>query len=307
MKIYNLETKDVYFNLACEEYLFNKYKDEDIFIIWQNEPSVVFGKYQNHIKEINLKYVFDNNIKIARRISGGGCVYHDEGNINYTVITNKTSSVEIDFKNIITPVKDILSTFIKDIYISNRNDLKIGEFKIAGHSQYIRKNRILHHGCILYDSNLENLRNSLKENKYLVVSNCVPSVRSHVKNFKDFLKCDISTNEFKNIFLEKILELYEISTLSKLSQEEIQKINDIKNEKYSLNEYIYGLTPSSKIVLNEIEFEVKNGKVFSVNYSKDKNLEKFLKGCYFNYKEISKELLKQYDKLYCEKILKMVF
>ena len=152
---------DIYFNLAMEEYIFEKFKEDEVFMLWINEPSVVIGKHQNLIEELNMKYCFENNIKIARRLSGGGTVVHDFGNLNYTYITNTTGDTAMDFKEFLKPMYNALLNLKINVNISPRNDFRVEEKKICGHSQFMRKKRVLHHGCILFDSNLDNLRNAL--------------------------------------------------------------------------------------------------------------------------------------------------
>ena len=175
---------DVYFNLAMEEYFFEKFKKDEVFMLWINEPSVVIGKHQNLIEELNMKYCFENNIKIARRLSGGGTVVHDFGNLNYTYITNTTGDTALDFKEFLKPMYNALLSLNIDANISPRNDFRVKEKKICGHSQFMRKKRVLHHGCILFDSNLDNLRNALNVKSKKIISKSAKSVKSSVANLK---------------------------------------------------------------------------------------------------------------------------
>ena len=168
---------DVYFNLAMEEYFFEKFKKDEVFMLWINEPSVVIGKHQNLIEELNMKYCFENNIKIARRLSGGGTVVHDFGNLNYTYITNTTGDTALDFKEFLKPMYNALLNLNIDAHISPRNDFRVLEKKICGHSQFMRKKRVLHHGCILFDSNLDNLRNALNVKNKKIISKLSPIIK----------------------------------------------------------------------------------------------------------------------------------
>lgn len=151
-----------FFNLALEEYLLKNVDiKEDYFILWQNEPTIVIGKHQNTLKEINMNFVKDNNINVVRRNSGGGAVYHDLGNINFTFITKYDEKHLLDFKTFTNPVVYSLGKLNVKAELSGRNDILIDGRKISGNSQHIYKDRFLHHGTLLFNSELENLVKAL--------------------------------------------------------------------------------------------------------------------------------------------------
>lgn len=174
------------FNLALEEYVF-EHLDEygEIFMLWQNEPSIIVGKHQNTIEEINTKYVKENNINVVRRLSGGGAVYHDLGNLNYTIISKDEGSKGFDFKTFSQPVIDVLADLGIRAEFTGRNDIVIGDQKFCGNAQYMKKGKVLHHGAILFDTELDVLGKSLKVSKDKIASKGVKSVRSRVTNIKD--------------------------------------------------------------------------------------------------------------------------
>lgn len=284
---------DIFFNLALEEYIFEKFKKNDIFMLWINEPSVVIGKHQNLIEEVNMKYCFENNIKIARRLSGGGCVFHDLNNLNYTIISNTKGDTNINFKEFIKPIHTSLKNLNINVYISPRNDLKIEDRKVCGHSEFVRKNRVLHHGCILFCSNLENLKRSLNVNKKNIISNSAKSVRSEVSNLKDICNLDYDILTFKNLLKEEILKIFKNIIFYNLTDEDIENIENLKETKYLKKEWIYGQSPKSTIILDKeknMKLDIEYGKIKKVY--ENKILENFI-GNYFEINEIFSKIDKE--------------
>ena len=144
------DSKDPHFNLALEEYVFYNFDPSwDYVLLWQNEPSVIIGRNQNTMEEINYKFIKDNNINVVRRMSGGGAVYHDLGNLNYTFIVNSERDVTSNFKIFTEPVMSALAKLGVKAEFSGRNDITIDGRKFSGNAQHYSKNRLLHHGTIL--------------------------------------------------------------------------------------------------------------------------------------------------------------
>lgn len=185
---------DVYKNLATEEYLL-KSLSEDIFMLWQNEPSVIIGKHQNLQAEVNIPYCEAENIKIARRSTGGGAVYHDLGNLNFTFIETGNRLNETKYTTLLI---GFLETLGIQATANDRQALFIGELKISGSAQCIHKNRMMHHATLLFDTNLEKLALALQSD-YKPASNdpkaYVKSVRSPVTNIKEYTT--LSLEEFR--------------------------------------------------------------------------------------------------------------
>lgn len=194
MKYLRLLTTDPYLNLAIEEYLFNNSND-DIFMLWQNYNTVVIGKNQNAHAEINEEYSKENDIKIARRITGGGAVYHDLGNVNYTFISSKRGS-GIDFKYFTKPIIDALFEMGISAELSGRNDILVDGKKISGNAQHTSNGRVLHHGTLLFNSDLSVLSSVLNVDEEKIRARALKSTKSRVTNIKPYINSDISTEEF---------------------------------------------------------------------------------------------------------------
>ena len=275
-----------------EEYIFEKFKEDEVFMLWINEPSVVIGKHQNLIEELNMKYCFDNNIKIARRLSGGGTVVHDFGNLNYTYITNTTGDTALDFKEFLKPVYNALLNLKIDADISPRNDFRVEKKKICGHSQFMRKKRVLHHGCILFDSNLNNLRNALNVENKKIISKSAKSVKSSVANLKEISKLDYEISDFLEKLKNEILKTQEDYEIYELTKEDILKIEKIKSEKYATKDWIYGQSPKCTFILDEerdYTVEIDGGRIEKINMGDDNKFDSLI-GLYFEYEEIKNKI-----------------
>ncbi|APQ99888.1 lipoyltransferase and lipoate-ligase family protein [Clostridium botulinum] len=244
-----------FFNLALEEYLLRNVDiKEDYFILWQNEPTIVIGKHQNTLKEINMNFVKDNNINVVRRNSGGGAVYHDLGNMNFTFITKYNEKHLLDFKTFTNPVVYSLGKLNVKAELSGRNDILIDGRKISGNSQHIYKDRFLHHGTLLFNSELENLVKALNVDNDKILSKGIESIKSRVTNIKEHVKEDISMEKFKEILIENIF-IWNKNSLKEynLTNDHINDIEKLMEEKYMTWQWNYGHSP---------EFNYRNSKRF---------------------------------------------
>lgn len=236
-----LESKshDPYFNLALEEYVFEKLdQNEEYFMLWQNDNTIVVGKYQNTAQEINQEFVDQNHIRVARRLSGGGAVYHDKGNLNFTFIVSEEGH-GLQFRQFIQPVIRALAKLGIHAEFTGRNDITIDGKKISGNSQYVKRGRIMHHGCILVDSNLTNVSEALRPKEAKFESKSAKSVASRVTTIHACSPKEITVEIFKKALAEEVLQgsgarEYE---LSEADLAEIQKLVD---EKYRTWEWNYG-------------------------------------------------------------------
>ena len=236
-----LESKshDPYFNLALEEYVFEKLdQNEEYFMLWQNDNTIVVGKYQNTAQEINQEFVDQNHIRVARRLSGGGAVYHDKGNSNFTFIVSEEGH-GLQFRQFIQPVIRALAKLGIHAEFTGRNDITIDGKKISGNSQYVKRGRIMHHGCILVDSNLTNVSEALRPKEAKFESKSAKSVASRVTTIHACSPKEITVEIFKKALAEEVLQgsgarEYE---LSEADLAEIQKLAD---EKYRTWEWNYG-------------------------------------------------------------------
>jgi len=198
MTIIHSHSNSSSFNLAAEEYLFSERQD-DILFLYVNEPSVIIGSNQVIRNEVNLNFCAENNIRVVRRMSGGGAVYHDLGNLNYCFITNKTEGKSLLSADFLLPVVETLKLLNVPVEIGKRKDLWLqGGFKVSGTASHVSKNRELHHGTLLYDTDLDKLQKSLTvEDKDESLKGIV-SVPSVVKNLKNSLQENQESSVFFN-------------------------------------------------------------------------------------------------------------
>lgn len=249
------KSNDPRYNTAFEYYAFHEIANkDDVFILWINKPCIVVGKNQNTVEEVNQKYCNDNDILVVRRISGGGAVYHDLNNLNYTIISNEDKAGSFDFKSMSQPVIDTLKELGVNAEFTGRNDLVIGDQKFCGNAQFIRKNRVMHHGCILFDVDLKILEKALTVSKDKIESKGKKSVRSRVTNIKPHLKDQsLTTVDFKNLLKNYMNKHYNMKEYT-LSEEENKKVLDIKKEKNDSWDWVYGKNP---------EFTIKRSRRFN--------------------------------------------
>ena len=238
------DSTDPRYNLALEEYVFKHLKfEEDFIMLWQNEPSVIVGKNQNTVEEINVDYVEQHGIHVVRRSTGGGAVYHDLGNLNYTFIT-KADGTGIDFRKFTQPVIRVLNSLGVPAEFNSRNDIAIRGKKFSGNAQRVYKNRVLHHGTIMFNSKLEDVHNVLKVKAEKFKSKSVKSVRSRVTNISDYLPEPITIDEFKKLLLERLfLEQDSPKREYVLTEEDQAEIRKMMEEKYANWEWNYGYSP----------------------------------------------------------------
>lgn len=237
----HLKNTNPYFCLAAEEYLLKNF-EEDIFMLWQSEKTVVVGKHQNALGEINFPFVRESNITVARRISGGGTVFHDAGNVNFSFIRNVKSPAEVSFKQFTEPVVNALAKLDITATTSGRNDLLIEGKKVSGNAEHIFKNRVLHHGTLLFNSDLENLGQAIKIVSGKYQSKAVQSNRSEVANISSFLKKEISIQEFIQFLIYVQLEKSE-NTFYDLNEKDIQKTEILVSEKFKNWDWNFGYSP----------------------------------------------------------------
>lgn len=249
MKFIKNNSKDPYYNLALEEYALKEIDiEEDFFILWQNENTVVVGRNQNTIEEINSDYIRNNDVNVVRRMSGGGAVYHDLGNINYTFITRADDNSKHNFKKFTKPVIDALDTLGIRAEFTGRNDITIGDKKISGNAQYYHQNKMLHHGTILFSVDGNILKDVLKVRADKIESKGIKSVKSRVTSISDHLKEPMTSEEFKNMILRFILDTEEVSSKEYLlSEKDISNIKKLAEEKYSTWDWIYGKSPKFEL------------------------------------------------------------
>lgn len=236
------------YNIALEAYAFRELRDEDeLFILWINEPTIVIGKHQNTIEEINKSYIDEHGIHVVRRLSGGGAVYHDLNNLNYTIISNKTQEGAFDFKTFSQPVIETLADLGVTATFTGRNDLEIDGKKFCGNAQAYFKGRMMHHGCLLFDVDMTVLGNALQVSKDKIESKGVKSVRARVTNILDELPEKMTVEAFSEQLLNKIKEQYPDMTEYVLSEADLENIQNLANNQFATWNWTYGKSPDYTI------------------------------------------------------------
>lgn len=234
-------------NLALEEYILRKLPAEnDYLLFYINEPSIIIGKNQNTAEEVNTDYVQEHGIHIVRRLSGGGAVYHDLGNLNYSFITRDDGQSFHNFRKFTAPVIEALRKLGVEAELSGRNDIQVGERKISGNAQFSTKGRMFTHGTLLFDSHMENVAAALKANPLKFESKATKSVRSRVANISEFLKEPLTIEEFKRFILQSIFGGDRIEEY-RLTEADWAGVRELADERYRNWDWNYGMSPAFNV------------------------------------------------------------
>lgn len=272
MHIINRESTDPYFNLATEEFLV-KTLEEPCFMLWQNKPSVIIGKHQNPLREVNMTFLNENNIPVVRRISGGGTVYHDLGNLNYSFIDMGKAESLVNFAKYSKPVLDLLQRLKVDAQLVGKSDLKIAEKKFSGNASHVYRNKVLHHGTLLFNSDLDILNESIKIKENNISDKAVNSNRSIVTNISDHLPETMILSDFKRHLIDHIKNHFPNSQIINLSKSQESQIQELAQEKYKSWEWNFGYSPkydiSSTNYIDEksIDFNIHVAKGFIQSFN----------------------------------------
>jgi len=233
---------DPYFNLAAEEYFLKNFQ-ENFFVLWRSQPTVVVGKHQNALAEINHDFVHEHHIPVARRLSGGGTVFHDLGNLNFTFIRNVEKIQEVNFKIFTSPIVEALKTLGVEAYTTGRNDLVIDGKKISGNAEHVHRNRVLHHGTLLFNSRLDALKGALKVDLSKFEDKAVQSNRSEVTNIAPYLPEPMSVEDFSNRLYAEISKQIGGTEFYSPNETDIEAIQKLSDEKYRTWDWIFGYSP----------------------------------------------------------------
>ena len=237
--IYNPST-DPYFNLAAEEYFLDGCQ-EDVFMLWRNEPAIIVGKFQNSLSEINLDYVKEKQIKVVRRQTGGGAVFHDLGNLNFTFIESNSNG---NFRTFTEPILEVLHQLGVDARFEGRNDLTIDGMKISGNAQCVHHGRTLHHGTLLFAAEMTDLSQALKVNPLKFQDKAVKSVRKRVTNISEYLTDkQFTVLDLADCIMRHVQSTREHAITYQLTEADKQAINRLVNDKYSTWEWNFGQSP----------------------------------------------------------------
>ncbi len=298
------DNTDPWFNLAAEEYVLKNFSD-DCFMLWRNNNSIIVGKHQNTLAEINIDYVKEKNIKVVRRLSGGGAVFHDLGNLNFTFIMNGGEGHLVDFRKYTEPILEVLLKLEIQAKFEGRNDLTIDGKKFSGNAEHVFKNRVLHHGTLLFSSVISDLQIALKVNPLKYQDKAIKSVRSRVTNISEHLKEKISVLQFRDMILKHIMERYTDTVEYEFSETDLHKINELAKTKFSTWEWNFGYSPKytmEKIIKTkggflEFHMNVDNGiiqdmKIYGDFFNKLEvsEIEQYLIGTPHNEEAITKKL-----------------
>lgn len=294
------ENNDPRINLAIETYLLKeKSLDEPILLFYINDPSIIIGRNQNTIEEINKEYVDEKGIHVVRRLSGGGAVYHDHGNLNFSFIMPDDGNSFRDFAKVTQPMIQALHELgVAGAELKGRNDLVINDLKFSGNAMYATAGRMFAHGTLMFDSDIDEVVNTLKVRKDKIESKGIKSVRSRVTNIKPFLPADkqaMTTEEFREDILLKIFGVDSLDQVKtyELTDQDWKKINKISDEYYRNWAWNYGQSPtfnlerhqrfpigSIDIQMNVEDGEIKEIKIFGdfFGLGEIKDVEEILKG-----------------------------
>ncbi|WP_410769981.1 lipoate--protein ligase [Fontibacillus sp. BL9] len=263
---------DASLNLAIEEYALRHLplEDDSYLLFYINAPSIIIGKHQNTIEEINPEYVKEKGIQVVRRLSGGGAVYHDLGNLNFSFITKDDGQSFHNFRKFTEPVVQALHSLGVNAEMTGRNDLQVGEQKISGNAQFATRGRMFSHGTLMFNLNLEDVQASLHANPEKFKSKSTKSVRSRVANIVDFLDRGMTIEEFRSELLQHIFGMDAASVPQyKLTEEDWTKIREISNQRYKNWDWNYGLSPESNVKhakkfpvgIIDLRMDIKDGHI----------------------------------------------
>jgi lipoate-protein ligase A len=303
----NKGINDPRINLAIEEYALKTMNvEKDSFLLFYiNQPSIIIGRNQNTIEEINTDYVEENDIIVVRRLSGGGAVYHDLGNLNFSFLTKDDGESFQNFKKFTQPVVDAMKKLGINSELSGRNDILAEGRKISGNAMFSTKGRMFSHGTLMYNSNIDHVVSALKVKKEKIESKGIKSVRSRVANIADFMENPITIEEFRMEILKSIFGGEENIQFYELTKEDWDNIYKLSEERYQQWDWNYGQSPKFNMQRTkkfpsgfiDIRLEVNKGMMEQVHIFGDffgvgemKDIEQVLNGKKYEPHEISKAL-----------------
>ncbi|SOC16917.1 lipoate-protein ligase A [Ureibacillus xyleni] len=294
-------------NLAIEEYVLKNMdiEKDDYLLFYINQPSIIIGKNQNTIEEINTDYVENNGIIVVRRLSGGGAVYHDLNNLNFSFLTKDDGDSFHNYKKFTQPVVDALKNLGVDAELSGRNDILAEGRKVSGNAQYATRGRMFSHGTLLFKTDIDAVASALKVKKDKIESKGIKSVRSRVGNISEFLKEPMSVEQFRMEILKSIFGGEENIQYYELTEDDWEKIHTLSKERYQTWEWNYGKSPRFNIQKThrfpsggiDIRLEVNKGIIEEAKIFGDffgvgdvEEIEKLLVGVRYDRSEIAKAI-----------------
>lgn len=280
----NRNSSNPYINLAIEEYLIrnvNCYNNDYLFL-YINEPCIVLGKNQSIWKEVNFEYLRNQKLKLCRRISGGGTVYQDKGNLCFAFISKFSENKVNNYKFFNQPLITALQKAGINVEMDPRNNILFQGKKFSGNAQFTNRKNIISHGTILFNTDLKTLRAGLKRNDFKIESRAISSVRSSVMNINEVTDKFSSTQVLKNYLSTEL----NVNAAYAFNKTEWNTIQQLAKEKFCSFEWVYGRSPATKITREEIEIVIEGGKIASINNEASFLLE----GVAYEYTAIKKAL-----------------
>lgn len=292
-------SRDPYFNIALEEFVL-KQSDKDIFMLWENSPSLIVGKHQNPYREVEPSCLINEEMPVIRRISGGGTVFHGEGNLNYTFITNaKNSEDKINFGKFTRPILQFLNDAGVPATMTGKSNLTVNGLKFSGNAAHVFKNRSIHHGTLLFDADLNRIKNYLRGESVHIHSRAVSSIRAKVTNLKPLL-VNMDEKHFYHNLKSAVIQHFGNDGIFELKANELKKIQELTETKYKTKAWNFGYSPDY-LVENSLQatdfnakfqLKVNKGIISSVkilgdnNSSLSKDIEQALIGKFHYPKDI---------------------
>lgn len=317
MRYHIMESDDIRWNLAAEEYLMNTVDvTEPLLLLYIQKPCVIIGRNQNAYEEINFNYLRDNQVILTRRISGGGAVYDDLGNMSFSFVMKKDDTTFGDYRGVTAPILQALQAMgATRATVAGRNDLYIDEMKFSGNAMYTRNGRTYSHGTLMYDVDLTVLDKILTVSKEKIASKATKSVRKSVTNVKPFLNSDyqqLSTYGFRDALF---CHIYQVEDLAEIQDKELsltdsdyQAIQELFDTRYANDDWIYGEAPNFEfnrrtripgVGIVDIHLSTQKGRISAIQFFGDyfgtkdtSELETLLLGTVFKYEELSETLAK---------------
>ncbi|CAH1852360.1 lipoate--protein ligase [Convivina intestini] len=277
MQYINYFGTDAYTNIAMDTWLLeNLDLSEPVFSLWRNKRAVIVGRNQNTFAEINQKYIDEHDVQVVRRVSGGGAVYHDLGNICFTFFVPVKSSAEVDFKKFVQPMCDALRSIGIETEISGRNDLTIDDKKVSGNAQRYVKGYLMHHGTLLWDTDVDAMVRALNVADEKFISKAAKSVRSRVGNIRNYAPENMSIEKFMDLLRYYLTDEGKDGEY-KLTDEQKQSILDLRDQKFATWEWNYGHSPEFTYHNHEkfdggsvdVYIDVHQGKIDDIEFRGD--------------------------------------
>ncbi len=295
-----LNTNDPFFNLALEDYLLHKGEEESCFI-YTNNPSVMVGRHQVIYLETNVFEAYNLDIPVIRRISGGGTVYHDRGNLNFSFIRNSEAGMQVDFAFYTKPIIEFLNQYGIPAVFSGKSDITVEGFKISGNAEHVYRERVLHHGTLLFNTSLETMKRLIRERSVFYNTKAVESNRSNVINLKGKIKGIESIDKLAEKLFEFMVDYFKITGTFELTGEAIAEITSLSDSKYRTWEWNYGLSPAYEFnssfewdgIPHSVNMYVRDGIIWKCNIEGSNEMSvagKELIGCRHMYEDIKKIL-----------------